>query len=218
MISDQLRFVFVHLPRTGGTSVETALAPWSRDPVGYAAEGNTVLPHKHASAAELQALLGEAWSSYLRFTVVRDPWARMLSDYHFFRETGPKLLARFTPRERALTADALALDFDAWLARNAETLRPCQLEALTDAEGELLVNRVLRLERLSADFAALCAELGVRVPLPRKNASRRPPVALAYSPESAALIAELCRPDIERFGYRFGEAAPEHRPEPALRG
>ena len=42
MISDSHRFVFVHIPRTGGTSVETALAALSRDPVQFVARGNTV--------------------------------------------------------------------------------------------------------------------------------------------------------------------------------
>lgn len=207
MISDSHNFVFVHIPRTGGTSVETALADLSRDPVRYAARGNTVLPHKHDSAAELAALLGDDWGARLRFSIVRDPWARMLSDYKFFREVGPSLLVGFSDRERAFTEAAAALDLEAWLFTFADELRMCQTDYLVDAGGALLVDQVCRTERLAQDFAAICARLGVERALPHVNATAAASVRAAYTPAAAALVADRCQEDLRRFGYRLYDGA-----------
>ena len=203
MISDSLRFVFVHIPRTGGTSVEVALAAHARRPIGRTAHGNTVLPHKHDTALEIRALLGSEWERYFRFSIVRNPWERMLSDYHFFRSVGPQLYPEFSAREQRLADDALRLPLDAWLAQNAETLRMCQLDYLTDTQGELLVNYVCRLENLEADFAEVCRKIGVEVALPWLNQTQHPPVESAYSATSAELVRRYCALDIVHFGYCF---------------
>jgi hypothetical protein len=207
MISDSHRFVFVHIPRTGGTSVETALAALSRDPVRFVARGNTAFPHKHDSAAELAARLGADWGRYMRFSIVRDPWARMLSDYKFFRETGPLLYDGFSPRERALTEAAGGLDLEGWLFTFADELRMAQTDYLTDDRGELLVEHVLRTERLAEDFAAICARLGIRVALPHLNRTEPAGPRSSFTPAAAALVAERCAEDLRRFGYRFGDDA-----------
>ncbi|MEZ4449711.1 MAG: sulfotransferase family 2 domain-containing protein [Nannocystaceae bacterium] len=204
MISDSHRFIYVHIPRTGGTSVEIALAACSRTPIGVTAHECTVLPYKHATAAELRAVVGAEWDRYYRFSVVRNPWARMVSDYYFFRQAGPKLYPEFSPRERELTDAALRLDFNQWLHEGAAELKLCQLDYLTDEGGALIVDHVGRMETLADDFAQVCRHLGVRAELPRLNAVRRPPIAEVYDDRSVRLIERWCAADIERFGYRFG--------------
>ena len=203
MISDSHRFVFVHIPRTGGTSVETALAQFSRDPVHFVARGNTVFPYKHDSAQALAGRLGADWGRYLRFSIVRDPWARMLSEYKFFRETGPLLYDGFSPLERALTDAARAYDLERWLFTFADELSMAQTAYLTDAQGELMVEHVCRTERLAEDFAAICARLGIRVALPHVNRTEPSRLWSSFTPAAAALVAERCGEDLRRFGYRF---------------
>ena len=203
MISDSHRFIYVHIPRTGGTSVEIALAACSRSPVAMTAHQCTVLPHKHATAAELRAIVGAEWERYFRFSVVRNPCARMASDYYFFQQAGPALYPEFSPRERALTDAALRLDFNQWLREGAEVLNLCQLDYLTDERGVVIVDHVCRLETLADDFARVCRRLGVTAALPRLNTVRRPPTAEVYDDQSVRLIERWCAADIERFGYTF---------------
>lgn len=204
MISESKRFVFVHIPRTAGTSVETALAAYAREPVGFTVEANTVLSHKHSPAFELRAHVGPAfWDAAFVFSVVRDPWARMHSDYHFFREVGPRLLPEFSPRERWLTEQAGLLGFESWLRLGADVLGISQSSYLTDAAGDLLVDYVARFEHIEADFAAVCRALGVEHRLPRVNGTRRGDHRAAYSADAVELVARYAADDLRRFGYRF---------------
>ena len=66
------RLGFVHIPRTGGTNMESMLG-------GYAS--SQVLPPQthHLSAASYKQLAGAAWSEAFTFSLVRNPYARLLS-------------------------------------------------------------------------------------------------------------------------------------------
>ncbi len=212
MISDRLRFVFVHIPRTAGTSVETALAPYARGEIGFTAHDNTVLAHKHSTAAELRDLVGpEIWRRYFTFSIVRNPWARMFSDYCFFRDVAPSLMPRFNPVERHLTVMAAGHAFDGWLRACADHLDIAQSGYLVDAGGALLVDFVARFEDIGADFARVCRVLDVDVALPCVNRTRHGDYRLAYTPETATLVARYAADDIARFGHTF-EGRPIPRP------
>ena len=83
---------------------------------------------------------------------------------------------------------------------------------LFGAGGQLLVDRVLRFERLAEEADELLAQLGLEDrSLPWVNASGSgtpdavPPYADYYDDESRALVAELYHADIEAFAYEFGD-------------
>lgn len=204
MISDARRFVFVHIPRTAGTSIETALAAHARTPIGFTAGRNTVLPHKHAPAAALRDVVGrEFWDAAFTFSIVRDPWARMYSDYHFFRRTGPLLMEAFSELERWLTDLALTCDFGDWLRRGADRLDIAQSGYLTDPEGALLVDFVGRFEHIERDFAAICRAIGVEHRLPHTNRAGVGDFRAAFDPDAVELVARYAAEDLRRFGYTF---------------
>jgi len=206
MISDSHRFVFVHIPRTAGTSVETALASYARTRVTFTAHECTVLADKHASARELAAIVGASWPSYRSFSIVRDPWERMLSDYHFFLAAGPLLYPEFSPRERRLTDEAAEHGFDDWLHRNADHLAMSQTDYLTDESGRCIVEHILRFEALAEDFARITSLLGISCDLPCLNRTEHPSPREAYSAAGVELVRRRCAADLRSFGYRFGGA------------
>ncbi|MCA9055782.1 MAG: hypothetical protein KDA75_18225, partial [Planctomycetaceae bacterium] len=67
MIDHQRKLLFIHIARTGGTSIEAALVGcdwWDIDP-----------ETKHLSASQAKQIYGdEIWSTYTKFAVVRNPW------------------------------------------------------------------------------------------------------------------------------------------------
>jgi len=97
----QRRLVFLHVPKTAGTSIEQALGlygPWdqenlatgfgliqSRDILARNLSSNFL---QHLSLNELESLFPDALTEAQLFTVVRDPWARLLSS---FRNPDPDL-------------------------------------------------------------------------------------------------------------------------------
>lgn len=212
ILSHGRRYVFVHIPKTGGTALTLALEDRAmKDDIlvgdtpkavrrrkRLKAEGWAGPLGKHARLAEIEAVAG-ALQGYFVLTLVRNPWDRMVSYYHWLR--GQSF------RHEAVTL-ARALDFAAFLAhpstRRAITAAPYS-SYVTDRTGAERCDLFLRLERLDADIAPFEAHLGFRLaPLPRVNVSDRARDWRGYYDDAtASLVAEICADDIARFGYRF---------------
>lgn len=99
IISHSHRFTFVHIHKTGGTSMEHALDPhlaWYDLILGGSAFGEQLQKpyaarfklHKHSSVSEIESICGaEFVDSYYLFSVVRHPVARACSLYNFAATT-----------------------------------------------------------------------------------------------------------------------------------
>lgn len=218
IISRGRRFVFVHIPKTGGTALTLALEGRAMKddiligdtPKARARRGRLKTLKaagrlwKHSTLADIDGVVTpEDLAAMFCVTLVRNPWDRAVSYYHWLRAQS------FAHPAVGL---AKASDFGAFLAhpqtRTAFRLWPAAAY-MRDRGGVERCQLYARLEHLEADLAPFEAHLGFRLtPLPRANESAwardwRP----FYSPETAALIAEDCAEDIARFGYRFDEPA-----------
>ncbi len=209
MISHRNRFVFVHIPKTAGQSLRKALRPHVYSPVQWAAHYvgmRTGFPDlfgvdaggAHGTAAERRAAMGdELFDSYYSFAVVRNPWDRMVSFYHF---------TRLRPETRNHEV-ATSRDFAGYVAFLHEGARRHprrqQADFILDRDGRALVSRVARFETLAQDFAEICAHLGLSAELPHKNSSRHGAYLREYTGETREMVAEICARDIATFGYVF---------------
>ena len=109
IINNTFKFIFVHVPKSAGTTVTKLLSAYSAYcdiEVGGTAMGEAIQPFfrnryglsKHSTAREIKAVVGEAlWNRYFKFAFVRNPYARAHSAYKFLRrmrkETGVDFLA-----------------------------------------------------------------------------------------------------------------------------
>lgn len=165
-IFHHLKAIFVHVPKTAGTSVERSLAGPSQTVGG------------HTTALGYQGAFPLEFGEYFKFAVLRHPVDRFLSAYRYLRGM-PALkalrnevlhrcgtLERFVER---LKDDPLLLD---WIIH----LMP-QHRFVCDRQGNPMLDRFLRFESLDADWPLLCESLEIpHQPLPRLNPSRRFPV------------------------------------------
>ncbi|MCL4189579.1 MAG: sulfotransferase family 2 domain-containing protein [Rhodobacteraceae bacterium] len=224
-LSPRRGFVFVHIPKTGGTSLALALeARAAADDIligdtpkararrrrlaGVATAGRL---WKHARLVDIEGLIGgETMARLLVFTLVRNPWDRAVSYYHWLRSQ------RFAHPAVGL---ARGLGFSAFLNHphtRASLAAGGYGAYVADPAGVDRCGLWLRLERLADDLPLLEARLGLRLaPLPHANASDRPrDYRAAYSDADARLVARLAAADIARFGYAFDRPAPEGPPPP----
>ena len=98
IINNSYGFIFVHVPKTAGTSVTSVLSrltSYLDQEVGGTEFGEAVQPafskrfglKKHSTALEIKGVVGDVtWNRYFSFSFVRNPFSRCLSTYYFLRE------------------------------------------------------------------------------------------------------------------------------------
>lgn len=202
MINHDLRTIFVHIQKTGGNSVSTALGQ------------PTNVPEKHFLARELRPLYGLAvWGSYFKFSIVRNPWDRLVSWWSMIDRQREAYNAgsRFNVfqdfvLERARTfeeflerCDVEVDDNDGrkWIYRN-------QVDYLTDEDGGLMVDFVGRFESLGNDFSVISERIGRPLTLPHMNQGRHDHYVQYYTPAMADKVGQRFERDIAMFQYKFG--------------
>lgn len=149
---------------------------------------------KHMGASEIRDLLGnEAWGSYFKFCVERDPWEKAVALYEQrTREKKPRpTLAQFLTETRPASLS----NFD-----------------LYSIDGALAVDRVIRYEHLEAELEAVRNLLNLPGPIAlQASGARAPHYSAAIGARERALVDAACAREIELFGYAFSEVAPEDR-------
>lgn len=228
----KLGTVFVHVPKTAGQSIELALCnaievDWDRrrDFEGLLL-GKSSPPDRPTSLCHLTAeeyvrfgyVEQDEWEAAFTFAVVRNPWQRIVSVYHYL-------------------AYDFQYSFNNWVLNRMPNpgydpdglmVRP-QTEYVCDGNGEVLVDKLLRFENLNAEWPNVARRLHLGQELPRINSKRKwswsphdmvrlgrrrgyaeaskyyrsqfPPWRDHYTARSYRRVAELYASDIETFGY-----------------
>lgn len=201
LIGHRPRFIFVHIPKTAGNSVRAAFMPYARNPNPLARAIARHAPalvsrgglHAHSTARDYRDRMGRAFGEHFVFSFVRNPFAWLVSGYHFVRQK---------PQHKYHDLVS-GMDFEAFVARRcalaAEGYR--QSDYLCDEAGALLVDHVGRVETIAEDIATLNARLGTEAVVHHVNRSRHEPVASHFTPETIARVTEAFAEDFERFGY-----------------
>ena len=134
-----------------------------------------------------------------RFTVVRNPWDRMVSNFIFFCRSEHRHLRRqqFASLHAAPVADFR--EFVEIAGRRANHHWQPQ-----DLYVPAAVDFVGRMEDLETAVARICAAAGLPMkPVYRVNTTDHGHYSGYYDDATRALVAERYRRDIERFGYEF---------------
>jgi hypothetical protein len=227
------KVIFVHVPRTSGTSIRRALL-WGEDPnephnlleVGDLKKGLFWGNQKHAYASMIKENIDpDVWNSRLKFSVVRNPWDRMVSMYGLFRKRhkGDKIKARkfllsFRKIPNLNSSSKLdhfidhmmRLNFDDWIYHCIEFgWNTCMY---LDEERSMVeipqcrwhegVDKVFRFEDRQTinDFLV---GMGYHPTVVENQSTSRRDWRTYYNETTYDLVAELFQEDIEL--YRYGE-------------
>lgn len=187
IVSDSHRFVFAHVPKTGGISVRAALEDFAD---GQAAARRDTT---HETLPDLM-LREPRLASYFKFAFVRNPWDRMVSFHAYARSslkpTLPEMQCTdFGQMLRLLDQSAV------WLERLYVMQPQCGFVRGADFVG--------RFETLESDFLRVCASLNIRPALSRKNSSDHGAYGAYYDAWGRDFVARRYAQDIEEFGYAF---------------
>jgi len=215
IISPGRNYIFVHSPKTGGTALSLALeARAMKDDIligdtpkarrrkgrlrGVTARGRI---WKHATLADIEGLVSETFiDTAFVVTLVRNPWDRMVSYYHWLRAQGFDHPAVHLARRLSFSEFLHHPQTRASFAEN-----PYEKYVTTSA-GQERCSLYIRLEHFARDAAPFEAHLGFGIDLPETNRSeRRRDFRSYYAARDADCVAEICAADIARFGYGFDD-------------
>ncbi|MEP2533124.1 sulfotransferase family 2 domain-containing protein [Shimia sp.] len=217
ILSQSHNFIFVHVPKTAGTAMTSALEPFGVYPprtvwrsfvrrLPIVESPDTVYLRKHESAAGVRRKLGpDVFERFHRFAVVRNPYDHAVSHYEFMKQFRiPKIAEKIANMS---FADYLRYRMkkpfwnDTFFAR-----LPDQAHFLIDENGALLVHRLMKFESLADDFDAMAHDLGMGdVTLRRVNETKsrtdKRPWKIYFDSESKELADTLYARDFALLGY-----------------
>lgn len=197
MIINEHKLIFVHIPKTAGRSIARAF-------------GSDFL-HRTIHAYKSH--------NYHKFTVVRNPWDRLVSIYHYI---GRRSYFANSPIRCS------GAEFSQWLQlnlANRQTEIPdsaidgnrrsthsllgsqfwfsSQLSWIAGRHRVIRVDTILRFENLKNDFDMFCKSRDIQVQLPHINASDRRPYQEYYDRSLVGLVMAHYSKEISYFGYKF---------------
>lgn len=200
IISHRYRFIFVKTIKTAGTSIEAYLSAHCgpRDiltPLQPPVEGHVPRNHgrfyNHFSAWGIrQVVPRELWKGYFKFCVERNPWDKTVSDFCMqrHRANGELTFGQYIDRGRFCRSWELYTDTD---------------------ERSLLVDRVLRYERLDQELGEVFEKLGVpwkgTLDVHAKSGYRPPGRHYRewYTDAQRDRVGAAFANEIQAFGYAF---------------
>jgi chondroitin 4-sulfotransferase 11 len=203
-------FVFVHIPKCAGTSIEKALIPFMSTHCDFR-EFSELERRAHwmpGREGRQHCRLGRYareydLSQFLKFSIVRNPWDRAISQINYLRsKTGKNVFSGNSLKEN--------IEIYCKSTRNiwAHDLSASQCDYLQVETGKLATDFVGKFENLTEDFARICHLIGVEnAPvLPHIfNSGSRTHYSSHYDSDSREWVRKRFACDVEIFGYEFDE-------------
>lgn len=155
----------------------------------------------HATPEEIISEIGvDAWTTYKKITIVRNPWDMMIS----FSRT-----PAINPDAKAdLTAGSFrnfVLNFNPWSLSNTLSGKKINDCWYFNDDGRHIADHYLRFENLQSDFSELCKLFSINEPpllhLRKRNPTYKRPEL--YDAECIETVSLLYQKTIKSFGYSF---------------
>lgn len=193
-LAARLGWVFVHIPKTGGTSIKDACGV-------YPSFG-------HKTALRLrEEIRVEVWKRSFKFCFVRNPWDRMVSWFEFGKHNiYDKRNKQYDSFEDWILDGARHNWGNDWRLDTQDDSPLRQFNFLMDWKQDPLVDFIGRFENLQEDFQYIADKIGRDITLPRSN------VTMArdgrhyreyYNAETREVVRNMLVKEIEYFGYEF---------------
>jgi len=206
MISHKHKVIFVHIPKCGGTSIEDVLfKPLCRrskkDLFGFPNKYQTGGLQHLMSSHIIEEVGEDIFNQYFKFSFVRNPWDKMVSQYHY------------TIAKRQDLQNHIGITKSSSFKKYINRVFKAEMFVQWDQQYKFLyvnkkcvVDFLGRFESIQEDFNIVCDKIGIRQQkLPHIHKSDRKHYTEYYDDKTREIVAEKYSKDIEIFGYKFGE-------------
>ncbi len=201
MINHKYKCIFIHIPRTAGTSIEY----WIGGEDWWHIESKT----KHLIASQARKIYAKYWDTYFKFSVVRNPWDRVVSSLRYPSYFGIKHTHRFEFDEYTIKFRyPVLIEHDFRFSDYADLItekhqQNCVYLNMLDEELDFIA----KFEHLEQDMRHVQETLGIENNFPlhemHGRSWRRPQYREYYNKDDMLIVQNLYRNDIRSFGYDF---------------
>ena len=211
--------IYVHIPKTGGTSIRKLLVNLKNNDVlnndkkkyYYSEElKRRKISSIHGKARDyLEFIEQDLWSKSLKFASVRNPWDLMVSSYHWWLQNGNKF-----DRLKNMYLDISKMNFEEYLKSSygANMINECvgNIEDwFLDKDKNLILDGLVRLEHFENDFLKLIQKSNKKIynfsDLPKENVTKRKEYQFYYNNHTSLLVEERFKFLIDYCGYKYDD-------------
>ena len=221
IISHRLKYVFIHIPKTGGTSIRNRLTHNDKFSCDVISIWDDCTPEQLASfprvTDELRChySISDAknyfkkhnldWNEYFKFSFMRNPYDLHVSNYHYFNQV---IKNKKNITEDQIKACENAETFESYI-NNLKNSGESQHKYIMDA-GEMGVDFIGKFENIKNDFkyivdsimpSSIITEEEYR--LPKLNTTNRRKYSEYYTPELISIVNDVDAKDFEVGGYKM---------------
>jgi len=203
---DEKKIIFVHLVKTGGSSIKEAFSmPWGNHMMVEELFDDSLSSNKKISKGEerhfssvdeikmFKEKIRARWDSYYKFSFVRNPWDRVISEIFFNIKRGKLKGGEI---KKKILNKCKGSSENVWNKN--------YIEWLINSSGGVDLDFIGRFENLQSDINKICDDISIkRRTLKRLNTSRRKNYAEYYEKEQMLAVKNTYQKDVDYFGYKF---------------
>ena len=218
-ISLRKNFLFIHIPKTAGSSISILLKP-------YSISSNRTLIRRFSSYLPFEENIQNAYfrqhtkgttfnkkinsdvfNNLYKFAVVRNPYDHVVSYFSFIKKTRSGSIFK---QYKSWTFE----DFISYLEKRNKQFEINQSSWIVDKNQNFLVDRILFFEHLEKDFKNLTdyLNLGDDIKLPHFNKTERFNYHDYYNDNLKLRVKNIYAKDFDKFGYIFETPSPQKCP------
>lgn len=238
-----VKAVYIHIPKTGGTSFKKVFEPFINTDIvteqskiikyqkNYYTNDLSVINFEISNALRNKEALGdEVWKNAFKFTLVRNPWDRYVSNWKWLTRKerlfpkkgwhargwqgmdGQITFENFVKQIQACYYELTPWHLywhDKWHIRN-------QIEHIVDNNDNIIVDYIGRFENIENEYRFICKKIGLdNLELPHLNHDghysgeekthdvKKIHYSNYYNDELIDIVYERCKQDILTFNYDF---------------
>ena len=177
MIIQEHKAIFIHIPKNAGTSIETL----------FTNKSFRIQPYKHANIHEIKKKFPEIYNSYRKFTIIRNPYDKMVSWYFYLK--------------KQIGEDHNVIEFSEWLKDPFKFWHVNDPTYFLDSQHTWVDDTVVLIKYENLD-KELNQFFGKEINLPITNKSDHDHFSSYYNKESSNIIYNKYKKDFEKYNYK----------------
>ncbi len=189
------KIIFIHVPRSGGSSVTKTFFDNSIDFDGKIKEDQTLvrLGRFHWPMLKIRKEFPDLVKECQSVAIVRNPWSWIFSMYHYAKR---KL-------DHPLHDMALEVNFDQFVPYFIENEKRDMCHFVCDKKNNVIVDKILKFENFYSEVTPILSNLFEKPFSLHDNKSTAKPLNFKdfYTAETHAMVVERYKEDIRVFDY-----------------